>query len=62
MTTIAGSLGEWTGGPMLGFVGNRWGVRTALAAGSLLLAPTLILFGRAIRHHGTVVDATEEAV
>jgi DHA3 family tetracycline resistance protein-like MFS transporter len=60
MTTIAGSLGEWTGGPVLGFVGNRWGVRTALAAGSLLLAPTLVLFGRAIRHHGTVGDPSGE--
>jgi MFS family permease len=60
MTTIAGSLGEWTGGPMLGLIGNRWGVRAALAAASVLLAPTLVLFGKAIRHHGTVVDANGE--
>jgi MFS transporter, DHA3 family, tetracycline resistance protein len=60
MTTIAGSLGEWTGGPMLGVVGNRWGVRAALSTGALLLAPTLVLFGRAIRHHGTLVDRGAE--
>ncbi len=59
MTTIFGSLGEWTGGPALGWVGNRWGVRAALTAGSLLLAPTLLLFGRAIRQHGTLVGAGE---
>ncbi len=56
MTTIAGSFGEWTGGPALGLVGNRWGVRAALAVGSLLLAPTLGLFIRAVRHHGAAVD------
>ena len=59
MTTISGSLGEWTGGPALGWVGNRWGVRAALTAGSLLLAPTLLLFVRAIRRHGTLVDTDE---
>ncbi len=57
MTTIAGSLGEWTGGPTLGLVGNRWGVRAALASATFLLVPTLLLLGRSMRHHGTVVDA-----
>jgi MFS transporter, DHA3 family, tetracycline resistance protein len=51
-TSISGSLGEWTGGPALGAIGTRLGVRSALATGALLLAPTLVLFGRAIRHHG----------
>jgi predicted MFS family arabinose efflux permease len=50
ITSVAGSLGEWTGGPALGLVGNRWGVRTALAAGALLLAPTLLVLTRAARH------------
>jgi hypothetical protein len=49
ITSVAGSLGEWTGGPALGLVGNRWGVRPALAVGALLLAPTLLLFARAAR-------------
>lgn len=56
ITSVAGSLGEWTGGPMLGLVGNRAGVRAALSVGALLLAPTLLLLGRAVRHHGTLVD------
>jgi MFS transporter, DHA3 family, tetracycline resistance protein len=49
---VAGSAGEWAGGPVLGVVGNRWSVRTALAVGGLLLTPTLALFARAARHHG----------
>ena len=53
ITSIAGSFGEWSGGPALGGIGNRWGVRAALATGALLLAPTLLLFARAVRHHGT---------
>jgi MFS family permease len=56
ITSIAGSFGEWTGGPMLGLLGNRWGVRAALTAGALLLAPTLLVLGRAVRHHGTLAD------
>lgn len=44
--------GEWTGGPTLGAVGTRWGIRSALVAGALQLAPTLLLLGRAVRHHG----------
>jgi hypothetical protein len=51
-TSIAGSLGEWTGGPALGLVGTRWSIRAALGTGALLLAPTLLLFARAVRHRG----------
>ena len=50
--TISGSLGEWVGGPALGAVGTRWGVRSALGLGAVLIAPTLLLFARAARHHG----------
>jgi MFS transporter, DHA3 family, tetracycline resistance protein len=52
ITGVAGSAGEWAGGPVLGAIGNRWSVRTALGAGALLLTPTLALFARAARHHG----------
>jgi DHA3 family tetracycline resistance protein-like MFS transporter len=61
IASIAGSFGEWTGGPVLGLIGNIWGVRTALAVGALLLAPTLALFTRAIRHHGTLVESAGTA-
>jgi hypothetical protein len=53
---VAGSAGEWAGGPLLGAVGTRWSVRTALATGALLLAPALVLFGRAVAHHGREAD------
>ena len=59
ITSIAGSAGEWSGGPALGAVGNRWGVRTALAGGAMLLAPTLLLFARAVRHHGVEPELAE---
>ncbi|MGH8966123.1 MAG: hypothetical protein ACRDXB_12455, partial [Actinomycetes bacterium] len=59
ITSIAGSAGEWSGGPALGAVGNRWGVRTALASGAMLLAPTLALFARAVRHHGVEPELAE---
>jgi DHA3 family tetracycline resistance protein-like MFS transporter len=52
ITGVAGSAGEWAGGPILGVIGTRWSVRTALTVGALLLTPTLALFARAARHHG----------
>ena len=52
LTSIAGSAGEWGGGPVLGLVGNVYGVRAALGAGAALLLPTVGLFARAVRHHG----------
>ena len=58
-TSIFTSFGEWTGGPALGAIGTRWGVRSALATGALLLAPTLLLFARAVQHHGTEPELLE---
>lgn len=57
LTSIAGSLGEWTGGPALGAVGNRFGIRPALALGALLLLPTLGLFLRAVSQQGAPVQS-----
>ncbi len=59
ITNISGSFGEWAGGPVLGVVGNRWGVRWALGVGALLLVPTLALFARAVRHHGVEPELAE---
>ncbi len=56
ITGVAGSAGEWAGGPVLGVVGTRWSVRTALSVGAVLLTPTLALFARAARHHGREPD------
>ena len=50
ITNQADAVGQWTGGPGLGVVGNAFGIRAALVAGSLCMAPALALYGRAIRH------------
>jgi len=57
ITSVAGSLGEWSGGPALGLIGNRWGVRAALTTGAVLLAPAVLLFARAIRHQGSLAES-----
>ena len=44
LTSVAGSAGEWVGGPVLGLVGNRYGIRAALAVGAVLLVPVAGLF------------------
>ena len=62
VTSIAGSAGEWGGGPVLGLVGNRYGVRVALTLGAVLLLPTLGLFARAVRHHGVEPELARPGV
>jgi DHA3 family tetracycline resistance protein-like MFS transporter len=52
MTNVGHSVGEAGGGPILGAVGNGFGIPVALAAGALVFTPALALYGRAIRHHG----------
>jgi predicted MFS family arabinose efflux permease len=53
ITGQADALGQTGGGPVLGAVGNAWGIRVAIAAGALILAPALALYGRALRHGGS---------
>lgn len=48
----ANAIGQAGGGPVLGAIGNVWGIRAALSAGALVIAPALALYGRAIAHHG----------
>jgi MFS family permease len=48
----ANAIGQAGGGPVLGVVGNLWGIRAALAAGAAAIAPALGLYARAIAHHG----------
>jgi MFS transporter, DHA3 family, tetracycline resistance protein len=55
----ADAIGQATGGPVLGLVGNRFGTGAALAAGALLLTPALALFARAIRHGGREPELEE---
>jgi DHA3 family tetracycline resistance protein-like MFS transporter len=52
LTGQSNAVGQAAGGPVLGVVGNVWGIRAALAAGALAIGPALALFGRAIAHDG----------
>jgi len=52
MTGQADAIGQAAGGPVLGAIGNIWGIRAALTTGALVLTPALGLYGRALRHHG----------
>jgi DHA3 family tetracycline resistance protein-like MFS transporter len=57
----ADAIGQTAGGPVLGVVGNVWGIRTALAAGAVALAPAAALYARAIRRHGADLLPAAEA-
>jgi len=55
----ANAIGQAGGGPVLGVVGNVWGIRAALAAGAAVIAPALGLYGRAIAHQGREPELEE---
>jgi DHA3 family tetracycline resistance protein-like MFS transporter len=52
MSSQSGALGEASAGPVIGAIGNVFGVRPALTAAALILSPTLLLYGRAMRRGG----------
>ena len=52
ITSQADAVGQWTGGPAIGLIGNAFSIRAALSAGALCMAPALGLYRRAARHHG----------
>jgi DHA3 family tetracycline resistance protein-like MFS transporter len=53
----ATAFGQMAGGPVIGAVGTVYGLRVALAAAGLLLAPALALYGRSARRsRSTVVE------
>jgi len=53
------AIGQTAGGPVLGVIGNVWGIRAALGAGALAIVPALGLFGRALAHRGTEPELQE---
>ena len=55
----ANAIGQAGGGPVLGAIGNVWGIRAALAAGGVVIAPALALYGRAIAHQGREPELEE---
>jgi DHA3 family tetracycline resistance protein-like MFS transporter len=48
----ANAVGQATGGPVLGVVGNTFGIPAALVAGALTVVPAVGLYIRALRHGG----------
>jgi DHA3 family tetracycline resistance protein-like MFS transporter len=48
----ANAIGQASGGPVLGAIGNGFGIPAALSTGALFLLPALGLYARALRHHG----------
>ena len=61
ITNQADAVGQWTGGPALGALGNVFGIRAALAAGAFCMAPALWLYGRAARHDGRIEELEADA-
>jgi DHA3 family tetracycline resistance protein-like MFS transporter len=53
------AIGQAAGGPVLGVIGNLWGIRAALAAGAFAILPALGLYGRALGHHGAEPELEE---
>ena len=59
MTNVFGSAGEWAGGPVLGGIGNAFGIRAALVGSPLtLLSAPVLGFGTGVRCaiHGRVPE------
>jgi DHA3 family tetracycline resistance protein-like MFS transporter len=55
----ANAIGQAAGGPVLGAIGNVWGIRAALAGGAIVIAPALGLYARAMRHGGQEPELEE---
>jgi MFS transporter, DHA3 family, tetracycline resistance protein len=48
----ANAIGQAAGGPVLGVIGNVWGIPAALVTGALTTAPAAALYARALGHGG----------
>ena len=59
LTGQANAIGQAAGGPVLGAIGNVWGIRAALGLGAAAIAPALGLYARAIAHHGREPELEE---
>jgi DHA3 family tetracycline resistance protein-like MFS transporter len=55
----ADAIGQTAGGPVLGAIGNVWGIRAALLAGATALAPAAALYARAIGRHDREAELEE---
>ena len=59
MTGQADAIGQTAGGPVLGAIGNVWGIPAALFSGAALLVPAIGLYARALRHSGAEPELAE---
>jgi len=59
ITGQANAIGQTDGGPVLGVLGNVWGIGTALTTGALAIAPALGFYGRAIANEGGEPEPAE---
>jgi MFS transporter, DHA3 family, tetracycline resistance protein len=59
LTGQGNAIGQAAGGPVLGGIGNAWGIRAALTVGAAAVAPALGLYARAIAHHGREPELEE---
>ena len=50
MNSQANALGQIAGGPGVGWAGNRFGIRAAIALSGILLSPAIALYARRIRN------------
>jgi DHA3 family tetracycline resistance protein-like MFS transporter len=59
MNGQANALGQIFGGPGIGWVGNAFGIRAAIAMAGLLLTPALALFARTIRRKSLTTSTSD---
>jgi DHA3 family tetracycline resistance protein-like MFS transporter len=62
ITNQADAVGQWTGGPAIGVIGNAFGIRAALVTGAFLLTPAVGLYSRALRHGGREPELEDAAM
>jgi MFS transporter, DHA3 family, tetracycline resistance protein len=58
MVSQTDAVGQMAGGPGVGYVGNVYGVRAALAVGGLMISPLLWLYGRVLHQDGVASNVT----
>jgi DHA3 family tetracycline resistance protein-like MFS transporter len=61
MNGQANALGQIFGGPGIGWIGNAFGIRAAIAAAGLLLTPALVLIARSLRKPALDANGIEPA-
>jgi DHA3 family tetracycline resistance protein-like MFS transporter len=62
MSSQVDALGQIAGGPIVGVIGNTFGVRAALASSAAILSPVLLLLVRTVRKDGRVPIVEVEPV